>query len=461
MNEKSLEQVLGDFAYNLSYEDLSSHVIETAQISVADGIACAIAGKPLPSSKIALDLWDEIKQEGRSTAWINGEKTDLESAAWINCLHMHSILHDDMQASTVGHMGSLIIPTSLATAEQEDRAGKNLLTAIVAAYEVAGRIGVNSGQAIVDRGFRGSPVFGPFAAAVAAGKLWGLTGDQLRHAIALAGNFSCGLLEAPNKGSMEWRFQNGTSLRNGIFAARLARKGLEAAPSVLEGECGFFAAFGGAELRTEILDSREEIIGTLGEEYEMSKNLFKPFATCGYNQIGVETALALVSENRISPEDIDRITIYVPPENKAYPGGEFHGPFNTIDQALLSKPFSIASAVNYGNLTVDTYLYRLNDPELLNIAKKVSVESVEEMGFLDTKIEIQTKDGNKVAGDQSLVDMKNYLLTKDYTIEKFHRMTRDALGDESAKEVVRAAFDLPEMARVSEFTAVLTSALGH
>ena len=461
MNVKPLEQVLGEFAYNLSYEDLSSHVIETAQISVADGIACAIVGTPLPSSKIALELWDEIKLEGRCTAWINGEKTDLESAAWINCLHMHSILHDDMQASTVGHMGSLIIPTSLATAEQEDIAGKNLLTAIVAAYEVAGRIAVNSGQTIVSRGFRGSPIFGPFATAVAAGKLWGLSADQMRHAIALAGNFSCGLLEAPNKGSMEWRFQNGTSLRNGIFAARLAAKGLEAAPSVLEGECGFFAAFGGAELRTEILDHRAEIIGTLGEEYEVSKNLFKPFATCGYNQIGVETALAMVNKEGISPENIDKIIIYVPPENKAYPGGDFHGPFNTIDQALLSKPFSIASAFKYGNLTVDTYLNRLNDPELLNMAKKVSVESVEEMGFLDTKIEIQTKDGNKVIGDQRLVDMNNYLLTRDYAVEKFQRMTRDALGEEGAKEVVQAAFDLPQIARVSEFTDVLSSALSH
>ena len=57
--------------------------------------------------------------------------------------------------------------------------------------------------------------------------------------------------------------------------------------------------------------------------------------------------------------------------------------------------------------------------------------------------------------------MKNYLLTRDYTVEKFQRMTREAFGEEGAKNVMQAVFDLPQFDRVSEFTGVLSSAIGH
>jgi hypothetical protein len=49
-----------------------------------------------------------------------------------------------------------------------------------------------------------------------------------------------GTLEASNLGTAEWRFQNGAALRNGIIAALLAKQGLQAAETALEGKYGFF-----------------------------------------------------------------------------------------------------------------------------------------------------------------------------------------------------------------------------
>jgi 2-methylcitrate dehydratase PrpD len=460
MEKKTLSQILADFAYELSFKDLPGHIVERAQISLADGLACALAGYPLPSSQIALNLWKDTRREGKSTVWANGESGDLESTAWVNCLLMHSILQDDMQASTVGHMGSLIIPSALAVAEQKDQESTDFLTAIVAAYEVAGRIAVKSGQEIVRRGFRGSPIFGTFAAAAAAGKLIGLDRDRLQNAISLAANFSCGILQASNRGSMEWRFQNGAALRNGIMAAQLAEKGLPGTPTTLEGERGFFAAFGGQELRSEILDKQEEITATLGQEFEISNNVFKPYATCGYNQIGVDVVTALASQHNIRPENVERVNMFVDPDNKCYPGGDFHGPFTTIDQAVLSKPFSIAAALKYRGLTVDRYLSPLNDDEIAKTAKRVFTESVEGMGFLDTKIEFTLKDGKVITGDQSLVDMVNYTLDKERTVEKFCRLTSNLLKNEDATKIVHAIFDLPNMS-LDEFSKMLKGAFGH
>ena len=138
MAQKTLAQTLGDFVYDLSYSDLPPEIVEKAEISVADGIACALAGCDLPSSRIARKIWKELKKEGRSTAWVNGEKGDSQYTAWLNCLLMHSILHDDMQESTVGHMGSFVIPAALAVAEEERKGGKDLLTAVAARLRSTG-----------------------------------------------------------------------------------------------------------------------------------------------------------------------------------------------------------------------------------------------------------------------------------------------------------------------------------
>lgn len=445
MAQKTLSQALADFAYDLSYRDLSSEIIEKAQISVADGIACALMAYDLPSSRIARRMWRDLKKAGKSSAWMNGEKGDAQSTAWLNCILMHGILHDDMQESTVGHMGSFVIPAAYALAEQEGKGGKDLLPAIVAGYEVSGRIALKSGLPIVKRGFRASPVFGPFAAAAVAGKLMGLSREQMQQAIACAASFSCGLLEAVNTGSMEWRFQNGGALRNGLMAALLAKEGLVASKTALEGKCGFFACFGGPEVREAVLHQMGEITQSLGQDLEVGKNIFKPYPTCGYNQVGVEVAVTMAKKYDIQPENIEAIQATVAPENKHYPGGDFHGPFATLDQALLSKPFSLATAMMYRNITVDMYLSRLNAPEIQRLAQKVSSKGKEGMGFLDYRIDVKLKDGRELSGDQSLADMKNYSLDRNMEIDKFCRLSSNLLAREDALKIVQTIFQLKDM----------------
>jgi len=450
MSSESLVEILGNFANKISFADLSPKVIEKAKISIIDAIACAFAGRDLPSSRIALKIWNDGKKNGKATNWLNGEKGDAESTAWINCLLMHSILHDDMQESTIGHMGSFVIPVTFAFSEQMGKNGKDMISAIVAAYEVSGRIASKSALSIVSRGFRASPIFGTFAAAVAAGKLIELTAEQMKNAIACAASFSCGLLEPVNIGSMEWRFQNGIALRNGVMSALLAKEGLLAAKSALEGNCGFFSAFGGPELNKEISKKINDLIKTLGKDFEIEKNIFKPYPTCGYNQVGVEIAIKMARENDLKIEDIESILVFVSPPNKNYPGGDYYGPFVTIDQALLSKPFSIAAALIFRDLTVDTYLSKLNSPELFNMAKKIKIQEKEDMGFLDYKIIIKLNNGKEIIGDQSLINPYNYNLNREMAEKKFCRISAHVLNKKKALKIVYNIFKLDEITNISE-----------
>lgn len=453
--DDSLPKILADFAYRLSFKDLSPEVVEKAQISILDALGCAFDGYQVETSQMALQVLDEVIKDGKATLWTNGRKGSYSDIAWANCLLVHSVLHDDTQWSVLGHLGSMIIPTAFAVGEHLEKSGADVITAMVAAYEVAGRIGQQSNLTIVGRGFRGSGIFGPFASTVAAGKLMGLDAEGLQSAIACASNFSAGILEASNTGTLEWRFHNGAATRNGIIAALLAKHGLRATDSSLEGERGFFSTFGGPELRKEMLKNRDQITATLGKEFEISKNMFKPYATCGYNQTGVDIAITLAKQNGIQPKEIKGVEIQVSPDNKAYPGGDRHPPFNTLDQALLSKPFSIGAAVKNKELQGNVYATQLSDPEIWAVAEKVTTEAVEGMDPMACKVKFILADGRTIEGDDSSIDSLNYSLNRELVIQKFQKLTSAILPADLSSRIAQAAFKIQDMKRVSEFTGLL------
>ena len=460
MKTATVEEILADYLYSLSFDDLPEDVVDIAEISVADAVGCAFAGNKLPSSQIAFKVWEQTQGTGETTLWINGKRGNEESTAWANCLMVHSILHDDTLESTVGHMGSIIIPTAYAVAEERGISGKDFLTAIVAAYEVAGKLSLNTGDAIVSRGFRGSPIFGTFAAATAMGKLLKLSKDEFRSAIALAGNFSCGLLQASHKGSLEWRFQNGAALKNGMMAARLAKNGLSAAEESLEGSFGFYSVFGGPDMSKEVRSRRGALKDSLGTAFEIRKNFYKPYPTCGYNQAGVEVVLALVRKHNIGPEDIERIDVVVQPENARYPGGSYKGPYKTIDQALLSKPFSIANAIKYRTLTVDRYLSDMNEPEVIELANKVNTRAQNGMDYFDAEMVITLKNGEILKGNGDLVDKRKYFLDKEHAKDKFWHLTANTMKKAEALSVVASIYDLPKRNSINDVSATIRDAVG-
>jgi 2-methylcitrate dehydratase PrpD len=453
----TMSEALANYAGRLRISDLPEEVIEKAEISIVDAMGCSYGGSKLQAAQISLNIFKKFSGEGKASLWLNGEKGDLLNTAWTNCLLVHSALQDDWQASVpnLGHMGSMIIPAAVAVAEMENRSGAELITAVVAAYEVAARIASQSGPTIISRGFRGSPVFGTFASAIASGKLLGLNEKGLQNALGCAANFSGGILEPCIQGTMEWRYQNGNALRGGVTAALLAKEGLDAADTALEGKLGFFRAFGGEELAVKINENKANILATLGREYVIDKNVYKPFTTCGDNQTGVDVVIHLVKKNNLGPKDIKMVKVEVSPANKAYPGVVNPGPFSSFDEAVFSKPFSIGAAVKCRDLEVDTYLEKMSDPDINDLAKKVVIEAVPGMDTFDCRVELTLNDGRTIKGDSQAMDILNYRLDKKRAFEKFVKISRSVLGKEKAGKIGEYILQLAAKPNLNEFSALL------
>ena len=85
-----------------------------------------------------------------------------------------------MHVGSVSHLGTVIVPTLLSLAEATNASGKDFLTALVAGYEVGGKIGRMLMDVEVSKIFRPTGTVGPIAAAGAGAKLLGLTPSKRR-----------------------------------------------------------------------------------------------------------------------------------------------------------------------------------------------------------------------------------------------------------------------------------------
>lgn len=202
---------------------------------------------------------------------------------------MHATNQSDSYRMLI-HPGPCIVPAALATAELAGKSGKELVTALVAGYEVEARIASDFIPSTQARGFRCSPVYGALGAAVATGKLLDLTEDQLVTALALACTFAAGTTEGPRSGGQEMLFHEPNATRNGIMAALLAQEHVYGSETALEGEAGFYHAFVGNN-RGELSyvftgpqqTSLNKVVEALGSRWELLHVTPKIYPTAGYN----------------------------------------------------------------------------------------------------------------------------------------------------------------------------------
>ena len=241
MTTETISKQLAKFIHALSFEELPDDVVDEAKMRLLDALSTGIAAHDFPCPRLSLDLVKGNK--GEATVFMHGHRLPAIDAAFVNGNMVQGLGQDD--AFLASHPASVIVPATIAIAEEQGSTGEEAITALVAGYDLMART-YSAAPTIAPR-FRPTPVFGPFGAAAAAGKLLRLDEDQLTSALGLAANFSSGFTEGWTCGTTEIRLQPGIASRNGIMAALLARAGGTAAETTLEGEYGFYKAFAGTD----------------------------------------------------------------------------------------------------------------------------------------------------------------------------------------------------------------------
>ena len=121
----------------------------------------------------------------------------------------------------------------------------DVLCAYTVGLEVAGKLGRAFGDGHYLHGWHATATVGVFAATAAAGRLLGLSVDQLRRAFGIAASESSGLVR--NFGTMTKPFHAGHAAKGGVIAAMLAKQGFTADASIFDGKDGFLSIYGGGD----------------------------------------------------------------------------------------------------------------------------------------------------------------------------------------------------------------------
>ena len=164
-----LAETLARAIHALRYEDLAPEAIAKAKLCFLDLFSSAFSSGDLPWSRQAAAL-ARASSRTAGVATIIGTRDAVApgDAAFANAVLGHGLVRDDMHLGSVSHLGTVIVPTLLALGAEKETSGRDLLTALVAGYEIGGKIGRAILDVDVSRIFRPTGITGPLAPAAAA-----------------------------------------------------------------------------------------------------------------------------------------------------------------------------------------------------------------------------------------------------------------------------------------------------
>jgi 2-methylcitrate dehydratase PrpD len=351
-----------------NYAHLRPDVVAKAKLCVYDLLSSALAAGDLPWSRQSAAIARANSGGMPHGAPIIGtsDVVSIHDAAFANGVRSHGLVRDDMHVGSVSHLGTVLIPTLLSLAHTTKASGKAFLTALVAGYEVGGKVGRMVMDVEVSKVFRPTGTVGPIAAAAAGAKLLGLSEAQTTAALALAANMAAGYNEWASTGGSEMFFHNGLAARGAVTAVQLGAEGAYASPTALDGEAGMLAAFRRPR--------PPQVPELFADHPEILAVFFKPVPACNYAQTPAQAALALAQRHKVRAADIDAVTVRVTRAAALYPGCDARGPFAHILQAKMSIQYNVAAALVHGNFAERNYVPTEN-PDVQTLATRVTIQA--------------------------------------------------------------------------------------
>src|SRR5262249_18491380 len=160
--------------------------------------------------------------------------------------------------------------------------GREVLTAIVAGYEVCCRLGnALDPTSHYARGFHPTATAGTYGAAAAASKLFKLPAERIESAFGVAGSQAAGSLQFLVSGAWTKRYRAGAAAMNGVIAATLARNAFVGSTESVEGKHGLLVGYTDDP-------HPDKAVASLGSTYETMKIGVKPYPSCRYTHAAID-----------------------------------------------------------------------------------------------------------------------------------------------------------------------------
>lgn len=441
---------LAAFAASLEYRRIPRATIEMAKRLLLDGIGCMLAGINGTAARSAATMARELGGERQATILPGNTQGSVRDAAFVNGISLYSVGLNDVHSPSGAHPGGCIIPAVLALGEWQRLSGEKLLTAMVAGYEISGRVGRAMIPTHRERGFHPTGTCGTFGAATATACLLGFDAEQIASALGIAGSQAAGLYECHHDGTSTMIFHAGRAAQNGVEAALLTRAGLTGPATVLEGSKGFLRATSNAY-------DPAAAMRDLGQRYELDATSFRPYFGCS-STISASGAMARIMRRvKIDAEDVEEITVRCHPI-VAQDNADANP--HTLLAARLSLPFNVALVLVHGDvLAADLEEREMGDQRIRALLPKIRLIADQDMRRRGARLNLRFKDGRTEAEAIEVPrgSAANPLVWEDI-VEKFKPLVRPLIAENHQLNIIEAVANV-EAADGAAFMDVLRAAV--
>lgn len=398
MSTISLSRQLARYALDLTYDDLPSDVVECAKRFIYDSMGCAFGGYSTEDVAIVLELLGEQGGVKEATIIGSGKKTSATYAALANGLMIRALDYNDIYWKEDPSHPSDIMPAAFSAAEKVGASGKDIITAIVLAYEIEMRLCEFAKPGIRERKWHHATLT-QFVSPLVAGKLLGLTEDQMVDAVGInaSHNWSPGVVTAGHLTMMK-NTVDPMATQNGVFAALMASKGYHGPEQIYEGKEGLKDVLG-----PDWDDNA--LVGGLGETFKILDCSMKAFPTEALTHTHITATLKVVIDNDLTPDEIETVTV----TSIARACDILFDPSKytpkTRETADHSLPYCIAAAIVDRKITTDQFSdERIQSADIQATLPKIKGEASQEFedAFPEkqmSKVTIRTKDGREMSAE--------------------------------------------------------------
>lgn len=427
----------------LTYDKIPQDVVAKAKLILRDGVGNELAASAI--SEPANAMVTLVKEWGgapQSTIIGHGMKVPTPNAALVNAMMGHGIELDDAHGSGLIKAGSVLVPSAFAIAELSGASGKDVITGVVAGYDVAVRIAkaINPGHR--QRGYHTTGTVSAIGAAAMGAKLLGCNAEQIAWAIGLACMQSAGIQSYLDDPCMAKPFSPGKAGFNGTLAAIMASRGFSGPKKVLESREGFFNAFTDSVRLEDLKDN-------LGEHFAIMEVGFKPHAACRYAHGPIDLAQEAYHQDGVRLSDVDRIVVKM----SELAIRQASKPVVTnLNAAMGSTQFSLALSLAAGNNGLKEYWEGYKDRSVHDGMSKVELqaEPAYGLGGRQSVIEITLKDGRKVTrSSQEPKGEPTNALTNEELERKFLAMTTMVVDEAQARHLGELVMKLELQAKAA------------
>lgn len=335
--------VFAEFACGARPEQLPAPVVDRARWVIADSLAVVAAGMQTAEMQAFSSRY--VKDTARGDAWIVGtrRRTRRFDAALLNGTAGTWFELDEGNVHASGHPGIQLVPAAVAYAQEEGASGSELLLAVVLGYEVSSRIARASRMRTI---VHPHGTWGVIGAAIAVGRLAGLTAPQMRNAMNVAATMGM----TTSYGTL----RDGATVRN-IYTGHANMMGQTA---VLLAQSGFTGESDGVgtiygQLLADGLDTQGAVAG-LGEHWLFLDSYFKihPTGRALHSPMdALLVALAGVPGGRLDPDEVERIEVTGYRKSVVMAQKNVTSSFG----AKFSAPFAMATLVRHGRSSLAAF----------------------------------------------------------------------------------------------------------